>query len=471
MTQTIFFSWQSDTPNRVGRNFLHDVLEAACKLLGSDSELAEAGRDLAIDSDTRGTAGSPPIVETILKKIDVASVFVADMTFVASRSDGARSPNPNVLIEYGWARKSLGYERVVCVMNTAFGEPSGEALPFDLRYARWPLPYYLPDDATTSQKAEAKKALVKSIASAIRACLETAPAHPRLPQRVPLTELRAWAVNAGWNSDVQAATVGDNDWGSFCRRLRQAAADGVIYVFGRRYVHDIGKDHDPEPLIAIPRDHFREYGFDVVALATADNYDLFTGQFGVLPRELKGSIFRDLHVDDRQAHAWLELAGKPPAPADMAVRIQAGGTLLDDYKPVATLFLQNVGGSNFERCLVEISEFTGTLSEEMPMPLALRTQSQIRANERGRFMLSSGQEVAIPLAFYRPQRANEWFLIDDGGKPHVFSANPTKMLLRLYGGPSLGAAEVYINTDAGWKALPSVRTVPSDFSLRPKKAD
>jgi len=31
--------------------------------------------------------------------------------------------------------------------------------------------------------------------------------------------------------------------------------------------------------------------------------------------------------------------------------------------------------------------------------------------------------------------------------------------------PSTGAAEVFIDTDAGWKALPSVKTAPSNLSL------
>jgi hypothetical protein len=84
----------------------------------------------------------------------------------------------------------------------------------------------------------------------------------------------------------------------------------------------------------------------------------------------------------------------------------------------------------------------------------------------GRFLLSAGQEVIIPLAFRRPQRANEWFLVDDAGAKHFFSADPTKMIVRIYGGPAPGNALVFIIADAGWKAMPTVSTVPSDVSLR-----
>jgi hypothetical protein len=463
---TVFFSWQADTPTRTGRNFLHNVLEDACRALGSDSGIDEAHRDLAVDSDTQGVAGHPPIVETIFKKIDAASVFVADMTFVAERPDGGRSPNPNVLIEYGWALKSRGHERILCVMNTAHGEPSGDALPFDLRHARWPMRFHLPDKASPEVKTKERTRLTREVIAALRACLGTVIDTPAPTRRIPLTDLRAMAITVGWNGDAHAATVGDNDWWSFCQRLRQAAADGDIPFFGRRYLYDFGKETDAEPLIPIPHAHFGEFGFDVIDLAQADNYDIFTARLGESPASLRGSIFRDLHVDEQQARVWLDAAGKPPASADMAVRIEAGGTWLGDFKPLATLVIRNIGPTDFERCLVEMTEFSGVLPKGLPMPLTLRTQSQTRANEKGRFMLSTGQEVSIPLAFHRPQRANEWYLIDDAGKPHFFSANPTKMLLRLFGGPSAGGALAFIDTDASWNALPSVKTVPSEFSLQ-----
>ena len=103
--------------------------------------------------------GQPPIVETVLKKIDAARVFVADMTFVAKRPGGGASPNPNVLIEYGWALKSLTYERVIRVMNTAYGEPSAKSLPFDLRHARWPFCYELHETAAAKSRTEQRRTL------------------------------------------------------------------------------------------------------------------------------------------------------------------------------------------------------------------------------------------------------------------------------------------------------------------------
>jgi hypothetical protein len=173
MAQTVFFSWQADTPTRIGRNFLKEVLEEVCTGIASDTDVDEALRDVEVDSDTQGVAGQPPIVETIFKKIDASAVFVADMTFVGARTDGRSTPNPNVLIEYGWALRGLGHSRVICVMNTAYGLPTSESLPFDLRHVRWPIGFSLPDGASREQRAQQRRELVATLNKAIRLSLAT----------------------------------------------------------------------------------------------------------------------------------------------------------------------------------------------------------------------------------------------------------------------------------------------------------
>lgn len=172
---TIFFSWQADNPNRVGRSFLRSILEEVCAEISSETAIDEAIR---VDSDTQGVAGQPPIAETILKKIDESAVFVADMTFTGARTDGRPTPNPNVLIEYGWALKSLGHNRVICVMNTAYGNPSHESLPFDLAHLRWPIGFHLGEDAPPEVKASEKKKVLRVLREAIQASLRTVPSPP-----------------------------------------------------------------------------------------------------------------------------------------------------------------------------------------------------------------------------------------------------------------------------------------------------
>ena len=118
---TVFFSWQSDRPTKEGRNLIETALKTALKRIAQDIGLEEPLRNLALDKDTQGVPGSPPIFDTILEKIDRTAVFVPDLTFVAQRQNGDPIPNANVLIEYGYALKTIGHHRIVAVMNTAHG--------------------------------------------------------------------------------------------------------------------------------------------------------------------------------------------------------------------------------------------------------------------------------------------------------------------------------------------------------------
>lgn len=171
MANTIFFSWQADTPTTTGRNLIERALEGAAARIGADTQIEDAVRELEIDRDTKGVAGSPPIVDTIFRKIDQAVVFVPDLTFVGKRLDGRPTPNPNVLVEYGWALKSLTHSRIVPVMNTAFGEPTAESMPFDMAHLRRPILYSCPSSADQDTRRKGRDALSKSLELAIRAVL------------------------------------------------------------------------------------------------------------------------------------------------------------------------------------------------------------------------------------------------------------------------------------------------------------
>jgi hypothetical protein len=168
---TVFFSWQLDRLALTGRNLIERALRDALQQLKSDAEIEEAKRDAVLDSDTQGVPGSPPIVETIFKKIDAAAVFVPDLTFVSVRPGGRPAPNPNVLIEYGWALKSRTHSRIVAVMNTAHGEPTRESLPFDLGHMRRPITYHCADDADDATRQRARKDLAAKLKNALKAVL------------------------------------------------------------------------------------------------------------------------------------------------------------------------------------------------------------------------------------------------------------------------------------------------------------
>ncbi len=75
MTNTVFFSWQSDLYET--RTVVQGALRKAITNLNRDLALEEA---LRLDEDTSGVAGWPEITSTLLGKIDQCEVFVADIT-------------------------------------------------------------------------------------------------------------------------------------------------------------------------------------------------------------------------------------------------------------------------------------------------------------------------------------------------------------------------------------------------------
>src|SRR2546423_561617 len=136
----VFYSWQSNLPNKTNRSFIEDALEKAAKAIRNDDSIQV---EPVIDRDTVGVAGSPEISKTIFSKIDQAKVFVCDISIINQGADTRLTPNPNVLIELGYALKALGENRIIMVLNDVYAMP--EVLPFDLRLRRVTR-YHKPDE-------------------------------------------------------------------------------------------------------------------------------------------------------------------------------------------------------------------------------------------------------------------------------------------------------------------------------------
>ena len=139
---TVFYSWQSDLPET--RNVIQWALQRAIKNLNRDLDLDEP---LRVDQDTEGVAGWPDITTALFDKIDQCEIFVADITPInGPDSDFRITPNPNVLLELGYALGTgFGRTRIICVINTHY-LPNGDLreLPFDLRGSR-PVQFTLED--------------------------------------------------------------------------------------------------------------------------------------------------------------------------------------------------------------------------------------------------------------------------------------------------------------------------------------
>ena len=127
----IFYSWQSDLPSAGNHYLIRDALRGAIKRISrDDTELT-----MRVDHDTLGVSGSPDIKQVIFDKIDQCTVFVCDVSIInQNEHDSRKTPNPNVLIEMGYAAAKLGWGRVVLVFNEHYGKL--EDSPFDIRANR-----------------------------------------------------------------------------------------------------------------------------------------------------------------------------------------------------------------------------------------------------------------------------------------------------------------------------------------------
>ncbi len=171
---TVFYAWQSDLPEKCNHYFIRDAADIAIRELKSELAVDEAPR---LDHDTKGVPGIPDIARTIFDKIGSCTVFLADVSSVGSTEppEGREAkllPNPNVMIELGYALREVSHERIILIMNTAFGGP--EHLPFDLRTRRHPIKFELagPDDP---KRKTVLAELAGNLKNAIRAIIEYAP--------------------------------------------------------------------------------------------------------------------------------------------------------------------------------------------------------------------------------------------------------------------------------------------------------
>lgn len=163
MANTVFFAWQLDTPSNLNKNFIWRALQEATIELADHFQPELAPRP---EKDTEGVSGNPNIVETIFRRIRECSIFIADLTFVAEMPNGKKTPNPNVLLELGYATRCIGWNRTILVMNSTAG--GGSDLPFDMSQHRWPIEYKLTENTQVRDKRYL--CLKEALVAALKAC-------------------------------------------------------------------------------------------------------------------------------------------------------------------------------------------------------------------------------------------------------------------------------------------------------------
>ncbi|PBQ32735.1 hypothetical protein CNR22_13440 [Sphingobacteriaceae bacterium] len=192
----IFYSWQLTTNGTLNKNFIESCIQASIKKVKKELKLPDAGLEIIIDRDTKDVPGTPAIFETLEDKIDNCDIFISDLSVVNQALPTKKNTvqkavlwinnkinpapkikpfqNNNVFIEYGMARKSVGSERMIAVLNAVYGNPSedSDSIPFDVHHLRWPIQYTY-DNTEKNNKETAKISLTNDLAIAIKSIINS----------------------------------------------------------------------------------------------------------------------------------------------------------------------------------------------------------------------------------------------------------------------------------------------------------
>lgn len=161
--KTIFYSWQSDLPPTSNLQLIRAQLRGAMSVV----EEQHIGLSINLDEATRDLPGSPHIPTAITEKIKASDYFVCDVSTINSDDPNARKcPNPNVVFELGYAVATLGWGRIVMLVNKEYGEMSD--LPFDFDRHRASA-YKAGETPSNSDKGELKALLTASISAMLKA--------------------------------------------------------------------------------------------------------------------------------------------------------------------------------------------------------------------------------------------------------------------------------------------------------------
>jgi hypothetical protein len=182
----IFFSWQSDTPARVGRTFLSETIRQAIEQLKLSAGIEEAERMAAPgepgEPGEERAAGSPGHLKELLKRIDSAATVVADVTPIGQSlkgtdtRDGAmrKFVDSDVALEAGYALHALGDRKLLLVFNAHYGWH--DDLPLDLRNRGGAIAFTLVPNASRPEIEAERKKLVGKLMAALSQTMNAPPA-------------------------------------------------------------------------------------------------------------------------------------------------------------------------------------------------------------------------------------------------------------------------------------------------------
>jgi hypothetical protein len=191
MSYKVFFAFQMDTEDTFGKGFIQSAIELAI------AQFKVEGINITLDFGFRGTPGTPLLIDEMLKKSNDSDMVIVDLTYTSAKewlnaeiidedndskwicipkTDRKPSPNPNVLLETGYAWAKKGTYRTLAVMNEAFGTP--DDLPVDLKGFRWGITFNL-NETNYACRKEIRKELAKDIFDAIKAAINSEAEYQR----------------------------------------------------------------------------------------------------------------------------------------------------------------------------------------------------------------------------------------------------------------------------------------------------
>lgn len=202
MKLKIFYSWQSQTDVSLNKIFIREAIDDAVQTIKKKDGYKDV--EFEIIEGTRNSPGSPPVASEIVEEIiPDCDIFIADLSVVNKlrrfskfmmtklfREQYRPQQNNNVIHEHGSARTKLGVNRIIGVLNGAFGSPNEnpENITFDVRHLKFPIEYNLPN---SKNKEVEKVALVNRLIDAFDSTVSYAIAHQK-NRHVPFCIFDDW---------------------------------------------------------------------------------------------------------------------------------------------------------------------------------------------------------------------------------------------------------------------------------------
>jgi len=167
----IFWSWQSDHDGKISRFFIRNCFNDAIKNISDELELETHERP-ELDHDVKDVDGPAVIIDSITNKIDSSDHFIADITPIARTDKGKAVPNPNVMIELGYALATMEVNEITLIANTHYYRGPDD-LPFDLKGRTGVKTYELSPTASSTEIKRAKKTQTKRLERILKRAVET----------------------------------------------------------------------------------------------------------------------------------------------------------------------------------------------------------------------------------------------------------------------------------------------------------